>query len=207
MTAIDAAIIELEAHREHIGTFIRELRRLARVIEDAHAQPAAEVQPAPAQTTATTNVAPGVFVQASPIDSGSVSSGVQAKGSSHDALVMQALRKALDANRDPVSYAEIGTPSRLTKDEVRQALARLVEAKRVVKTGKTNATRFALAPHPPRPGAVAGTPAATPVGPPPANGSRQRSEAQPSDFDVAWNGSKERSGQAPSILPPREQRR
>jgi len=46
MTAIDAAIVELEAQRERIGLLIHELRRHARGIEDSH-QP----QPAPRSGT------------------------------------------------------------------------------------------------------------------------------------------------------------
>ena len=70
---------------------------------------------------------------------------------------------------------------------------------RITKTGKTTAVRYALATATtPRPGAVAGTQAAPPVGPPSANGTPQ--------FETVWNGTKERNGEAPSILPPRERK-
>jgi hypothetical protein len=174
MTAIDAAIVELEAHREHVSAFITGLRRLARAMEDAHAP----VDPRPA-VTAPEPVAPPAPTR-----------------DHQDAFT---IRKLLLGSEDPMSTPDIVRASRLPVDRARAALKWLVKNLDVRATGATSARRYEAIR--PRQGTAAGTQAAPPVGPSPANGTPTRDQVL-----VVWNGTKERNGDAPSILPPRERR-
>ena len=176
MTAISAAIIELEAQRERLGILITELRRHERAIEASYPDmpPVKQVLPAPP-----------------------TQKRVGPMGLSDDAIK---LRKLIQASEDPLSTPDLVRMSRLPVDRVRIALKSLVANLDIRATGATSARRYSSVQ--PRPGAVAGTPAAPPVGPSPANGRH----AQPEAFEVVWTGTKERNGDAPSILPPRERK-
>lgn len=81
----------------------------------------------------------------------------------------------------PLSTAEVVAATKLSQYHVKATLAVLVAAKRVIFAGATLSSRWAL---------------------PPA----QKSTAPSSDFMVAWNGTKEARGEAPSLLPPRDRK-
>lgn len=178
MSAIEAALIELEAYRDLVAKTIEDLRRIARVIDRVHAPAAALERP---QSAATTSPA---RQRAAPPDAG------------HERQ-RQAVLAALKQAGGPVSLKELGTPGRMTGDQVKAVLVELVGERLVVKTGKTSGRRFSLKDAAPlRPGSAAGTQAAPPAGPALATDA----------VEVVWNGAKERTGQAPSILGPRELR-
>ena len=186
MTAIDAAILELEAHREHVCLVIATLRRFARVVEDAHL-PGEELVGAVAKPVAPLTTPP----QATP-------HVATAKAYPNDAKVRQALTGEWQ------TVESVAHRAKLPKGTAYQRLSRMHGTGEVAtrSEGKRTLYRLARVPAQPRPRAVAGTQAAPPVGPPSANGRH----ASTGDFEVAWNGTKERNGEAPSILPPRERR-
>jgi hypothetical protein len=174
MTAIDAAIVELEAHREHTCQVIATLRRFRQIVEDAHELPVVHT----VQSDAPTQDSP-------PTPSGSV-------------------LKALQASALPLRVIDICARTALPREIVRDALQRGVMEGVFRASGKTSARVYALAR--PRPGSVAGTQAAPPVGPTLATASKAASITD-HGFETVWDGARERNGQAPSILPPREQKR
>lgn len=111
-----------------------------------------------------------------------------------------AVRDALSTEEQ--TLREIVTRSAVSRTAVLHALERMLTAKHVVKRREGHAMLYRLvapgeASTPRRSGPAAGTPS----GPAGGSGSDRRRAA---DSDVVWNGTLERTGQAPSILPPRE---
>jgi hypothetical protein len=172
MTAIDAAIVELEAHREHVCQAIRMLRRFAQVVEEAH-EPTPNPVPDRAEDTPPSEATP-----ASPL---------------------VAIAEALRISGQPLRSIDLCARTALPRETVREGLRELVTRSVVRASGKTSARVYTMAR--PRQGTAAGTQAALSVGPSPANGTPTRDA-----MTVVWNGTKERNGDAPSILPPRERR-
>lgn len=187
MSAIQAAIVELEAHCAHVQGFIVELRLLARVVEDAHPP---TVTMGSRRDTATTLVA---AVQATPTRA--TPRAKRAPKADPAEVSQTAILQTLRAYGTPVSLAVLVKALGRSGYQLKPHLDALIRLGGVVKSGQTSSTRYAL-PTKPRSGAAAGTQAAPPVGPPSANG-RQASSG---GFEVAWNGTKERNGQAPPIL-------
>ena len=180
MSAILAAIVELEAKRDHIVALIEALRREARGLEASDPDPAV----APPRPRYAPKGTPDV-VTAPPATT----------GLSEDALKV---RKRVLADEDPLSTPQIVQGTRLPVDRVRVALQQLVEAGEILSEGQTSARRYRAPSR--RSGPGAGTPSGSlgGVGPGrPVNGQ---------EFETVWNGTKERNGEAPSILPPRERK-
>jgi hypothetical protein len=175
VTATSACRIELEALRERLSTIIHDLRMAERMIDafEVPATPPATPCPRPPAKT--------------------VVAAVPTPGLSDDARKIQ---KVVAATPDPLTIREIVQRAKLPLDRVRVALKALVRADGVQALGATSARVYTAIT--PRPGAVAGTQAAPPVGPPPATGTPQ--------FETVWNGTKERNGDAPQLLPPRERK-
>jgi hypothetical protein len=115
---------------------------------------------------------------------------------------IEVVRAALGAEER--SLQEILARSKASRSAVWKALDALVATKAAVKRREGHTVRYRLvAPGdgstPRRSGPAAGTPAGSAGG----SGSGRRSSA---DSDVVWNGTLERNGQAPPILPPRERK-
>jgi hypothetical protein len=198
MTAIYAAIVELKAHCEHTWDVIHTLERFAAVVEDAHGAPSAIPGAAPEPSAST-------HLVVDPVKRTQPTTPKAAKPAAPHSTVKgsgtEAIAGVLYAAGHPMTPLAIIQTSRMARYQVFKALKELVRARRVVARGQRRGRTYELATQL-RPGAVAGTQAAPPVGPPSANGRRVPPEA----FDVAWNGTKERNGDAPSILPPRERK-
>jgi hypothetical protein len=184
MTAIDAAIVELEAHREHTAQLIAAMRRFAAIVETAHTPdvvtvptpPTADNLPRPATRAATAAKADQVLP-------------------SEYARIIEALRRA----GKPLSKSELTKAAKTTDYRLTLALKRLVTDTRVVAHGATSARVYTLANHTPRSGPAAGTPSG------PAGGSGPDPRRSP-EFETVWNGTKERAGEAPTLLLPRERK-
>ena len=196
MTATSACRIELEALRERLSTIIQELKHVERMF-DAEGMPSTLALGSASSAITSDRVPPTRSVAAlhhsTPTTRGS---------SPNDAKVVAAL-----TGQGWMRIEEITTRTKLPKGTAYTRLTRLSGHGRVETRTEGRRTLYRLATRrtasspPLRPGAVAGTQAAPPVGPPSANG-RQAS----SGFEVAWNGTKERNGEAPTILPPRERK-
>ena len=182
MTAILAAIVELEAQRERIRTLIVDLRLHARAVEASYDD---TPDPTPECTTAPAAQAPRRAVRTSP------------KGRTPDATsVRDRILAHLGQAHGPTCRADIVTGTALTLGRVAQPLTRLVADGLVVATGHTNTSRYALAT-----GSGAGTRAGS------ARGSGPRRTVDEASVEIAWNGTKERNGEAPTLTPAREQKR
>jgi len=191
MSAIQAAIVELEAHCAHVQGVIVELRLLARVVDDAHA-PA--VTGGPDTKTTTSAPVPTTLTDA-------MARAKRAPKAAPADVSQTAILQTLRAYGTPVSLTVLIKALGRSGYQLKPHLDALIRLGGVVKSGQTSSTRYAL-PTKPRSGAGAGTQAAPPVGPPSANGRR----AHPETIETVWNGTKERNGEAPSILPPRERK-
>lgn len=200
MTAIAPCLIELEALRERISTVIATLRSLDRAIEvlDAVERPEVSVKAlmTPAGLTITDVSKPPAQVLKAPTPRASATA-TPTKQYPNDAKVRQALTGQWQTVED------IAKRAKLPKGTAYTRLSRLQSAGEVATRpeGKRMLYRLAGTPAQLRPRAVAGTQAAPPAGPSSANGRQALG-----GFEVAWNGTKERNGEAPSILPPRERR-
>ena len=200
MTAIAPCLIELEALRERISTVIATLRSLNRAIEALDALeptgPSVKVMMSLDGKTITDVSKPLMPPIKAPARASATAP--PAKQYPNDAKVRAALTGQWQTVED------IAKRAKLPKGTAYTRLIRLCGAGEVAtrREGKRTLYRPADKPAQLRPRAVAGTQAAPPAGPPSANG-RQASSAE---FEVAWNGTKERNGDAPSILPPRERR-
>lgn len=192
MTATAACRIELEALRERLSTIIQELKHVERMF-DAEGM-AVTLAPGSASSAITSDRVPPTRSAAAIKDSTPTSR----VSSPNDAKVVAALTA-----QGWMRIEEIATRTKLPKGTAYTRLTRLHGTGEVVtrSEGKRTLYRLAGTSTQLRPRAGAGTQAAPPVGPPSANG-RQAS----SGFEVAWNGTKERNGEAPSILPPRERK-
>ena len=197
MTAIAPCLIELEALRERISTVIATLRSLNRAIEVLDAVERPELSSKVLMTPAVMTVYAPQPVLKAPAPRASATAS-PAKQYPNDAKVRAALTGQWQTVED------IAKRAKLPKGTAYTRLTRLCGAGEVAtrREGKRTLYRPADMPAQLRPRAVAGTQAAPPAGPSSANG-RQASSAE---FEVAWNGTKERNGDAPSILPPRERR-
>jgi hypothetical protein len=179
MTAISAAVVELKAHCAHTWELIRTLERFEQVVEGAH-------PPSAVATPGVEYLAPAVAPDPTDVSK---------------TAILQALRKA----GEPVSQTELGKALKRSAYQLKPHLDALVRIGGVVKTGATSSTRYAIAAR------LRSDPAAgTPRGPAGGSGSDHRPGTGPSaareDVRVAWNGTKERSGDVPSLLPPRERK-
>lgn len=117
------------------------------------------------------------------------------------ATTIEAVRAALGAEER--SLQEILARSKANRSAAWKALDALVATKAVVKRREGHAMRYRLVTPgegstPRRSGPAAGTPAGS------AGGSVPGRRLDGSD--VVWNGTLERNGQAPPILPPRERK-
>lgn len=212
MTAISAAIVELKAHCEHTWEVIRSLERFARVVEEAHEKAATAVQvstafvdfPEPAtrptrrvkgKGKAAKKAAPVKAAAATPAKTNGTpahaGSGAQTATYAGGAAIIGRLGVA----GDPLSPTDLIRLTKLPRWRVMKTLLLMHASGQLAKVGARRSAKYAL-PTKPRSGAAAGTQAAPPVGPPSANG-RQASSG---GFEVAWNGTKERNGEAPPIL-------
>lgn len=194
MTALAAAIIELEAQRERIGALIADLRRHARAVEASYEDqpprpPATPHQATPARRTRT-KAAPAL-------------KPVRTLGKMSQRIVVYLRTQAA-----PVSQATVVRGTKLSSSQVRSALRALVTSGEVIGTGHTNSRRYAAAPGAcaPRPPVATGSGAGTLAGPVSEPGPRRHLGEEPAVVTV-WNGTKERSGTAPTLTPPREQQR
>ena len=192
MTATSACRIELEALRERLSVLIHELK-VAERITDAFDGPASVVVPG---------------VRAERVDppapepvNGTGTKTVAATSPGPTDAPRTAILQTLRAYGTPVSLAVLMKGLGKSGYFLKPHLDALIRLGGVVKSGKTSSTRYALSPKL-RSGPAAGTPS----GPAGGSGPDHRSAA-PGGFEVAWNGTKERNGEAPSILPAREQRR
>lgn len=206
MTAIAAAIVELKAHCEHTWEVIRALEQFAHVVEEAHGKAAGAVQktsatvsfPAPARRQArpakATRAARKAPTQAAPAKPNGTPAptGHVTKAAGNTGL---AIIRALGTAREPLSPKALVRLTKLPRWRVMKTLLDMHAAGQLAKVGKHRGAKYAL-PSKPRPGAVAGTQAAPPVGPPSANGR----QASPEGFETVWSGTAERNGQAPAIL-------
>lgn len=196
MTATSACLVELEALRERLSGIIRELKHAERMIEVFDV--IAPVVPAQVASAAPAKVASKAFAAQPPSPAGPA----RGKRAEAEEKILALLRRA----GEPLKPIAIIRGTKLPRSRVFGLLPSLMGRHLVLRAGTGRACTSGLAQ--PRPGAVAGTQAAPPVGPSSANGStggngRQASSAP---FEVAWNGTKDRSGEAPSLLPPRERR-
>jgi len=209
MTAISDAIMELEAQRERIGILITELRRHEHAIESTYLDPAAtKPRPRYAPAGAPSRVSQAVDALADVSDLKRTMQTAERNVAGFSAADQHALgalnddaRKVLKlvaSVQDPISTKEVQQGTRLPIDRVRVALQALVREGNLVATGATSARRYAAKL---RPGSAAGTPS----GPAGGSGPGHRRDGQP-EFETVWNGTKERNGQAPCILPPRERK-
>lgn len=195
MTALAAAIVELEAHREHVARMIAALRRMSRVIEEAH-EP---LQAARQATTAATMTVPTPSVTASPV---APAKAAPAAGKANGLTPDDRILRELGVCDVPISWRHLIKATKLPAAKLRATLRALVASGLVRKTGSTCDARYAL--HRSGPETPAGTRAALPVVASPVSGHTASSTRDP---EVVWNGALERAGQAPSLLPPREQKR
>jgi len=207
MTAIGAAIIELKAHCEHTWEIIRALERFAAVVEDAH-EKAASAAPVTTALVACPEPATRTARPAKPQPAAKkvAAKPAPAKPNGKPAAtgaypVGAAIISALGAHRGPMSPKALVTATKLPRWRVMRTLLDMHASGQLAKVGTRRGATYALH-NKPRSGAAAGTQAAPPVGPPSANGR----QASPGGFDIAWSGTKERNGEAPSILPPRERK-
>jgi hypothetical protein len=203
MTAIGAAIIELKAHCEHTWEIIRALERFAKVVEDAHgATPA--VTPADVHTMVDRLADVGALKTA--LRKPSAKARAKTNGRQQPAKVAftpgAAILSALGSAATPLDGQALRRQSGLKDSRFYYTLNRLMADGAVCRVGTQKRGGLYQLAHQPRPGAVAGTQAAPPVGPSPATGSRKGD----GPFETVWTGTKERNGEAPSLLPPRERR-
>ena len=204
MTATSACLVELEALRERLTGIIRELKHAERMV-DAFDLDAATPTPPVASTTLI--VKPTARAVARPAPERAIPPRAQQP---NDVKVIAAMdRLGQDQGDGWATVDVIARAAKLVKGTVYGRLTRLMAAGRIEQRMEGKHALYRRRAHHGtstqlRPGAVAGTPAAPPVGPPSANGSK--SAPQCGDFDVAWNGTKERNGEAPSILGPRERK-
>lgn len=195
MTALDPAIVELEAHLEHVARMIATLRRMSRVVEEAH-----EPHQEPRQDTTAKPMARSTPQGRNPLQrpATAVPGPAKANSSSMDGLVLRVLGYA----SGPVSAPRLARATKLPASTLRATLRGLVASGQVTKTGRTRDARYILSRSGPE--TPAGTRAVLPVVASPVSGHTASSTR---DQEVVWNGALERAGQAPSLLPPREQRR
>ena len=179
MTAISAAIVELEAWREKLSRLIADLRLHDRAIELSYPAKGDVAVPPPPRAAA-----PTAIVTARPHGSSrstaatpSATPPVRRNGRRITALssaVSSELVAALVATMRPMKTLELVAATKRPEHQVRAALKELVRARRVTKTGATNTLRYAL-PH------VSAKPKAD------------------DGLETVWNGTKERNGQAPPL--------
>jgi len=186
MTATAACRVELEALRERLSAIIRELAHAERLVAvyDLSVEPPAAPDFAPdpqpqRRVTARAKAAP-----AKPNGQPHPRTGPATYAGGADII------SALGAAREPMSPTHLIRVTKLPRWRVMKTLLLMHATGQLVKVGKNRSAKYAL-PSAPRSGAVAGTRALLPGGPPSASGG---------DFEVAWNGTKERTGQAPPIL-------
>ena len=228
MTGIVAAIIELKAHCRHASELIASLERFAVVVEDAHA-PVPTVPPS-ATPTPTVTVAAAETTRRTPAASVRATSPRKANGKlakppakparpgkvGRAAAAFTAgaeILRILGARAEPLAPKDIIRLTKLPRWKGMKLIIELANAGSLVRIGHHRNATYTLAHHP-RSGAAAGTQAAPPAGPSPTNGStpahpRVAASAAPAPggFEVAWNGTKERNGDAPSLVGDREIRR
>lgn len=191
MTAMSACRIELEALRERISHLIHELK-VAERITDAFDGPEPVIVPGMRAERVNPVVPTPSKGNGKPV----VSTTPPELTDASQTAILQALRKA----DEPLSGADLVARTKQSMYCLKPHLDALIRLGGVVKIGKTLSTRYALSPKL-RSGPAAGTPS----GPAGGSGPDHRSAA-PGGFEVAWNGTKERNGEAPSILPPRERK-
>lgn len=196
--ACDAAAIELEAYAQELLATAAQLRRFARtmageptvkataILDFTEAvKPARQAVPLKARQPAQRPSAPRS------------SKATRTPKGDTDAAVRAAL------SVEERSLQEIVARAKLGKSTVFRALDLLLTAKVVVKRREGHAMFYRLVTPgdatPRRSGPAAGTPAGSAGGSVP---DRRNTTAD----DVVWNGTLERNGQAPSILPPRERK-
>lgn len=114
-----------------------------------------------------------------------------------------AIIHALGAASAPMSPLDVIRVTKLPRWRVMRALLDMHASGQIAKIGQHHGAKYALL-SAPRPGAAAGTQAAPPAGPSSASGSPPKSDT--GNFEVAWSGTKERNGTAPTITGPRERR-
>jgi hypothetical protein len=203
MTAISGAILELEAFRERLARQIASLRCLERTIEHAD-QVASDVfgpiidaeqrgvpQPLlkPGSGAGSPGATPEAPVRATPRPpvtkpttarppAAAVPSRAGApppgKGSAAAEQILAYLQRQIAVS----SRAEIASAMKRPVGKIAWPLKQLVRSGRVIATGRTFSRRYAAAKASARTGI----------------------KSDESAFEVAWNGSKERKGEAPSLL-------
>ena len=199
--ACDAAAIEIEAYAQELLATAAQLRRFARtmageptlktaaILDFTEAvKPAPQARPPKAQRAAQRPSAPR-----------SPRGARTPKGDT-----AAAVRSALSVEER--SLQEIATRAKLHTKTVYRELDLMLTAKTIVKRREGHKMLYRLAKQPgkastqPRSGQAAGTPSGPAGGPGPDHRPAAKS-------DVVWNGTLERHGLAPPILPPRESRR
>jgi DNA-binding IclR family transcriptional regulator len=201
VTAIDAAIVELEAHREHVCQVIATLRRFARVVEEAHVT---GVEPVGAPTVvidgralvaAVSRQLPATTTTTAPT---STTNNHTAKAYQNDAKVLKAL------SGEWMSIEVVAARAKLPKGTAYTRLSRLSGSGQVATRPEGKRTLYRLAGTPAATPLRSGPAAGTPRGPAGGTGPDHRTAGEA--FETVWNGTKERNGEAPSILPPRERK-
>lgn len=201
MTATSACRIELEALRERLSAIIHELKHVERMIEAEDNLYLVTLHGR--ETVVPLDRVPPKGSPPASISTKLITVATTRATSPNDAKVLSAL-----TGQGWLRIDEVIKRAKLPKGTAYTRLTRLHGSGQVEtqtegrRTLYRLATKRAAASPQPRSGAGAGTQAAPPAGPPPTNG-RQASSG---GFEIAWNGTKERNGEAPSILPPRERK-
>ncbi len=183
MTAVSACRIELEALRERLSTLIHELLVAERITDAFDVTVVSQID---GREVARNQVRVAASATAAPTKTVTPTDAPKT-------AILSALRKA----GEPLSGPELVAATRQSACQLKPHLDALVRQGGIVKSGQTSSTRYALAPTL-RSGPAAGTPRG------PAGGTGP--DHRPAEFETVWNGTKERNGEAPSILPPRERK-
>lgn len=214
MMAIDAAVIELEAHREQVSRMIASLRRMSRAVKETHAPLSGDPQEAiAAPVTASSVETARSLLRPAKARTGTPRTPAKRVVDRHAKARTEPSRTRLISSHDAIAAAlsteerslqEIVSRSKLSQTAVSRHLDRLRASKAVVKRRDGQRMLYRLVTPgegltPRRSGSAAGTPAGSAGGPVP---DRRNSDAD----DVVWNGTKERAGTAPPLIPPRERK-
>lgn len=196
--ACDAAAIELETYAKELLATAAQLRRFARTMAGEPTVKATAILDFPEAVKPAQQAHPPKARRASTRQAKARPEPRRPRRiSTHDAV-------AAALSTEERSYREVVSRAKLGQATVSRELDRLLTSKTVVKRREGHRMLYRLvAPGgsttQPRSGQAAGTPSGPAGGPGPDHRPTAKS-------DVVWNGTLERNGQAPSILPPRERK-
>jgi hypothetical protein len=199
--ACDAAAIELEAYAKELLATAATLRRFAQTMAREPTVKVAAIVNGPELAKATLPPCGCDSCEAREAAQRPAAPRSSKATRTHKGDTDAAVRAALGVQER--SLPEIAKRAKLNPKTAYRQLQTLCEAKVVTKRREGHAMRYRLVTPgdatPRRSGQAAGTPAGSAGGSVP---DRRNSSAD----DVVWNGTLERNGQAPPILPPRERK-